>query len=197
LIRQIFIERRRIDLALKRLHAASSSIRVATAPPRFVLIDERLFAEPVAASTQPIACAIPDTPARTFPSMCLRKSVPSSSYRCTSVSVSPCVRKRWPDLPGDGADRVVIDFAVEDDPDRSFRSPVLVATGDVNDRKAPMPERHARHGACVLMHGAVVRIKAFVVGAAVAQAIGHADQRLARNRARGSVQAAPLIPHIE
>src|SRR5690349_15083280 len=74
---------------------------------------------------------------------------------------------------------MVIDFAVEDDPDRLvFISERLMAAGHVDDRQSPMAEGDAWQSTVARQHFVFTGVAACIVRAAVTQHIGHARERL-------------------
>ena len=119
LIGQVFIDRGRIDVAR---HAGNFEQALQLAgeeqPARLVAIDQRLFAQPIAAEDQPAAVGVPDGDGEHAVQMreALRPFVLVEVDDGLGVAVgAELVARAFQPLP---QVPVVVDFAVEDDPDR-------------------------------------------------------------------------------
>ena len=180
LIRQILIDRRRVDFP-RQPRNLQDALQLARKqqPAALVAIDQRFFPQPIAAQHQPPAVGIPDRNRKHAVQMrkALRPFVLVQMDDRLGVAVRP--KLGAPTLPAAAAGR---------DSCRSRRRRSIhtlpssfdigwLARRQIDDRQPPMAQRHARHRFIRRAEFVFAEVRSLAIRPAVAQAIGHPRQR--------------------
>ena len=175
LIGQVFVDGSGVDFPRQaRQRKQALELAGEEQPARLVAVDERLFAQPVAAEDQAAVLGVPDGDGEHAVEMreALRPFVFIEVNDAFGVALGAELVPRPFQPPPQVA--VVVDLAVEDDPNRFVLvSHRLVAAGQVDDREPPKAEGDARLGLIRRAEAILGEVRSLVIRPPMPQGVRH------------------------